>query len=379
MSSERFFYTSLLLICLLFISCAYAGNTPGNTLSDPDEANPDAAAAWENARPVATKYDWVQLTSGEWLKGEIKGLYNKSLEFDSDKLGLLNIDWEDVSYVKTHIPGSAKLEGNGNVYGYFEITPDKIVVTNDGRVEEYDRSLIVSFITGGEEEKDFWTAKFTLGLNVRSGNTDQVDYTAKTKIKRETSFSRYIMDYIGNISSTSGDETSNNHRVTGSYDIFITRRFFVRPLFGEYFRDPFQNIDYKVTIGTGVGYTLIDTSKTEWGIVGGPGYQETRFESVLPGEDDKETTPALVLGTDFDTELTNWIDYLFNYQITWVNQESGGYTHHLVTSVEIDLIKSFDLDISFIWDHINNPTEADDGTIPEKDDYRIMFGVSYDF
>ena len=44
--------------------------------------------------PSAEKYDWLQLTSNEWLKGEIKGMYKDSLEFDSDKLDLLEIDWE---------------------------------------------------------------------------------------------------------------------------------------------------------------------------------------------------------------------------------------------------------------------------------------------
>ena len=41
--------------------------------------------------PSAEKFDWVQLTSNEWLKGEIKGMYKDSLEFDSDKLDLLDI------------------------------------------------------------------------------------------------------------------------------------------------------------------------------------------------------------------------------------------------------------------------------------------------
>jgi hypothetical protein len=34
-------------------------------------------------RPEAIKFDWVQLTSGEWLRGKLKSMYNKKLEFDS--------------------------------------------------------------------------------------------------------------------------------------------------------------------------------------------------------------------------------------------------------------------------------------------------------
>ena len=37
------------------------------------------------------KFDWVQLTSGEWLKGELKFLYDYQVEFDSEKLALLTL------------------------------------------------------------------------------------------------------------------------------------------------------------------------------------------------------------------------------------------------------------------------------------------------
>lgn len=36
-------------------------------------------------------FDWIQLTNGEWLKGDLKVLYNDSLEFDSDELDLLSV------------------------------------------------------------------------------------------------------------------------------------------------------------------------------------------------------------------------------------------------------------------------------------------------
>jgi putative salt-induced outer membrane protein YdiY len=291
----------------------------------------------------------------------------------------LTLDWEDVKHVETHIPGSAHIEDHGRVYGFFEINQKKIIVTNGDDVKEYDRSRLVSFITGGEEEMDYWSAKITLGLIVRSGNTDQVDYNAKANIRRQTSFSRFILDYIGNISNTKDVETINNHRVTATSDRFKTRQFFWRPIFGEYYSDKFSNIDSRITVGTGLGYTIIDTSRTDWDVAGGPGYQQTRFISVLPGENIKESTPALVVGTTYDFEVTKKIDFLFDYNITWVNSSSGGYTHHMVTTLESEITGSFDFDISFVWDHISEPTAADDGTVPLSDDYRTTLGISYEF
>ncbi len=372
----------LACICQLLAVNAQARETSTVTADSPEDS-PQAldqdVFRWETSTPSATDFDWVQLVSGEWLKGEIKGLFDDSLEFDSDKLDLLTLDWEDVMYVETHIPGSAYIEGHGTVYGYFQITQDKIIVTNGGVPKEYDRSSLVSFITGGEEESDYWSAKITFGLIVRSGNTDQVDYNAKANIKRTTSFSRFNMDYVGNISRTQDIETTNNHRLSANADRFMTRRFFWRPIFGEYYRDPFSNIDSRVTVGAGAGYTIIDTSRTNWNITGGPGYQATRFVSVEPGENIKETTPALVVTTDYDIELHKKLDFIYNYNITWVDNTSGGYTHHMVTTFESEITGSFDLDVSFIWDHINRPTAADDGTVPLSDDYRLTVGISYDY
>lgn len=369
-----------MLVCLLMLGRTFAQEEPVDIPTEEGEEEKfKETFQWETSTPTVTDFDWIQLVSGEWLKGEVKGMYKEKLEFDSDKLDLLTLDWEDVSYVATHIPGRALIEGHGREIGYLEINKTEVIVTNGDSIKKFDRSQLISFITGGQEESDFWSAKFTLGLIARSGNTDQVDYNAKANIKRQTSFSRFIADYIGNISSTSKVETTNNHRVTGTTDRFITRRFFLRPLFGEYYRDKFSNIDSRVTIGTGLGYTIIDTSRTQWDIAGGPAYQATHFVSVQPGENIKETTPALVVSTNYEIELNSKLDFFYDYTTTWVNKASGGYTHHMVTTFESEITGSFDFDVSLIWDHISNPTPGDDGTVPFKDDYRLTVGITYEY
>ena len=46
--------------------------------------------------PPPDEYDWIQLTSDEWLKGELVSLFDDQLVFDSDNLGLLKLDWEEI-------------------------------------------------------------------------------------------------------------------------------------------------------------------------------------------------------------------------------------------------------------------------------------------
>ena len=341
----------------------------------------EAAKTWI---PSAEKFDWIQLTSNEWLKGEIKGMYKDSLEFDSDKLDLLDIDWKDVKILRSHRANNINIEGIGATSGVLEVTGNSLEIINDYENQTYDRSKLISFAPGGKKERDLWAVKATLGLDLRQGNTDQVDYTARVNVKRRASTTRFLVDYIGNISKTNGGdgslvETINNHRLNAGYDYYKTRYFFYTPVFAEYYRDPFTNIDSKVTLGAGLGYTVIDDGKTELSFSGGPAWVNTEFVSVAAGENSSESTPAAVLKTNYDYKLTKAIDFIARYNIQVGNTESGGYTHHIILTVESKIAGALDFDTSFIWDRTTHPTEAEDGTAPVPDDYRVTFGISYTY
>lgn len=334
--------------------------------------------------PAAKEFDWVQLTSGEWLKGEIKSMYNDSLEFDSDKLDLLTIDWPDVKYLKSYRPSSINIENHTPVTGSLQISGDKITITDGEDVQEFARHDLISLTPSGEKEADLWALKLTLGLNVRSGNTNQLDYNSKFSAKRRTAKTRFVLDYIGNISQTgsgSADlvETVNNNRVSGSHNIYATRYFFYTPVFAEYFRDKFQNINQRITVGVGLGYTLFDSSRFEWHVSGGPAFLTTKYDSVLPGEAQTINTSALVLGTDFETELTSALDFIFKYNLQASEKKAGGYTHSMIATLESEITGSLDFDISLIWDRISQPAVDENGVAPESDDYRLTFGVTYTY
>jgi hypothetical protein len=48
--------------------------------------------------PPPDKFGWIQLTSDEWLKGELVALYDDALEFDSEEMEELTLDWEMSGY-----------------------------------------------------------------------------------------------------------------------------------------------------------------------------------------------------------------------------------------------------------------------------------------
>ncbi len=362
--------------------------TASSEVTEPDKANVATQSAtksdkeeqsnWTDTRPQRVSADWLQLTSGEWLRGRIIIMQKEMLEFDSDELDNLEIEWDKVKYIKSSDPYRLRFDGRVSADGAIEITQDEIYVTTDYDDQTFKRSELQNIASGKETEISKWTNKITFSINVRRGNTDQTDFTSMISAKRRTILSRLLLDYLGNFTEVQDTETINNHRLSATFDIFITRDLFLTPITAEYFRDPFLNIDQRVNVGIAVGYTLINNNETEWDISGGPAYQETNFVSVQIGEPDTDSTATLILGTSFDTELNSKVDLQGTYSVTLGDEKTGGYTHHSIITIETELTDKLDFDVSAVWDKVKSPVQAEDGTFPEPDDFRILIGLGYD-
>lgn len=337
----------------------------------------ESPAGWQPDPPMPDEFDWIQLTSDEWLKGEFIAMYDENLEFDSDELEMLSLDWEDIKQVRSAQVMQVLFVGKISATGKLFIEGENVRIIGK-EDQQFNRSQIVSITAGEPREINYWSAKVSIGANFRSGNTEQIENNFKAKIQRRTPENRLIFDYLGNYNKTEEIETTNNHRINGVWNRFITDRFFLTPAFGEYYRDPFQNIAHRSTIGAGVGYQIIDTALTEWQFSGGPAYQNTRFQEVEAGEDKSQSTPAVVLSTLLEREITSDIDFDFEYHIQITNEATGTFNHHLLAGFETELTSILDFDISVVWDRIQDPQAGEYGTVPEKDDYRLILALGLD-
>ena len=329
--------------------------------------------------PPIDEYDWIQLTSDEWLKGELISLYDDELTFESDNLGRLTIDWEDVRILRSHGSLSVKAHGLNPHSGKLLVDEQHILIEDGDKSRKYSRTKLVSITQSAERELDHWSAEATLGFNIRKGNADTIEYNLLLGLERRTPGSRIALDYLGNFNETEGQQIANNHRLNGNWDRFRGNRLFWRPLIVQYYRDRFQNIDHQGTLETGLGYELIDNSRTDWTVSGGLGINYIRYRSVEEDQDRGHRSPAFSLGTDFETELTSWMDYELLAHVTFLDEESGSYQHHLLSTLSTELTGRLDLDVSFIWDRIQKPQVRADGSVPEKDDYRLMLGLGFEF
>jgi hypothetical protein len=325
-------------------------------------------------------FDWIMLKSGEWLKGEITVLRDKDFEFESDELDTLQLEWKKVHEVRSKGPVTCAFE-DPKGRRPLVVTGRVVIDRQNVRVGDmvYARSRLISLVPGEMREGDYWSGKFTLNATGRAGNTDQSDLGVYFRLIRRSPYSRLEFVYNGTRGTVGGEETINNHRLTGTYDIFLTKRLFVTPIRAEFYSDIFQNIALRVTPSTGLGYHAIIKPQVEWDLTAGLGWQFTRFDSVQAGEPEKTDQGVVQLGTSLDWDITSKTELHFTYTVQLGVQSIEDSTQHLSAILETDLWKDFDFDVGFYWDWVGNPATAADGTTPESSDFRVTIGIGWDF
>ena len=356
----------------------------------------------ENATPPAKDFDWMELESGEWLKGEFNSMYSGDVEFDSDEFDVVTFELEDVKQIITKGTSVISLnrERTSLTHVYAQIKHRKIdmneiigkiiykdkqfsVILPDGSIRPVPMEDIASISGGEPTERNYWSASIFFGIDVLTGNSQQITATAKAFVQRRTASTRFIANYINTYTEVDRNTTTaDNNRFNSSFDFYQTAHFYYRLASVEYLRDPFRNIASKYTLAIGVGYDIIYTPSTDWSLTAGPGYQYTSYSDYNPNDPNSveyADTPLFFLNSRFNTEVTNDIDFIINYNAYFVNTDSGRYSHHAEVALETEIINDFTVDVSVFWDRTEEPIAFSNGSKPEKNDFKTMLAIGYSY
>jgi putative salt-induced outer membrane protein YdiY len=381
------------LLLALLLGLAGCANRPAKT-AKADDWSPPVPAEGDG-------FDWIQLKTGEWLKGQLVSMQEEKVEFDSEKLDLLTFDWVDINVVRAPGLHSVRFEKQQPrrlpakdtkakdtkdkdtkdkvIEGSVIVTRNDVqVITPDG-VKTYPRTELIAITKTGNRELDKWQAKLAAGVSLSRGNTETNNINIHATLDRRTAESRLSLDYLNNYEDAFGVASQNNLRITGTYDYFLSSRLYTRVPDLEYYRDPLQNIEKRITVGVGLGYDLFKTPKTEWNVTLSPSWQKNWYYSVGEGQDPSPQALAWVFSTKFDTDLTDKLEWIFEYRGQLTSKETGSNTHHAVSTLEFEIHKRLKLDLSLIWDRISSPKTTGEGVTPVPDDYQLITSLGIDF
>jgi len=363
-----------LLLFLLLAGCAT------KVVPLPDYVKKTQTPPFRPPEPSKKNWDWVQLTSDEWLKGEIKYLRDYTLEIDSDELNDLKFEWRKIKVAKSPRLMEVLLSNQATLEGPIAVQDNQVVVKEKDGFAVFPRSELLTMVPGGTNERSYWSGRLSFGFTVRSGNTDQVDLSAAFKMRRRGPKSRVELDYMGAFGSVNGVDTVNNQRLTGRWDLYVARRWFVTPFGFELYSDPFQNIALRTTPMAGGGYYIFKKglgkqSVCDWDISALAGYRRTEFDSG----GDPSSTVTIGMFTNVDWDITPKLELILSYDIQVGVPDTSDTNQNLTVTLEWDVWSDFELEFTFVWNFVGDPQPDDQGDVPLNSDFRTYFGVGWDF
>jgi hypothetical protein len=131
---------AVLGLALSMAAASPAGADEVTVASDPAGAVPLSPTEFI---PPDDGYDWLRLVSGEWLKGELIGLFDGEVEFDSEILDKLVIDAEDIRDVRSSRRFGISVRGEEMLIGTVSMHGDRVIVDTGSQRYQLPRQDLV--------------------------------------------------------------------------------------------------------------------------------------------------------------------------------------------------------------------------------------------
>lgn len=367
---------SLALMPLLGAAPKSLAASPGAV---PSGLFPDASGVPHPKPDLDDGADWLELHSGEWLKGAIKTMVNGRLTFKSQDLGEQSMGWYDVKQIYSPRQMNVLLDDRTTVVGRITVSDGYIVIrtyTDEIRVPFSD---VVVLVADTASEWDNWHLGAQLGFVYQAGNTPQIGYMGVVSVVRQDVQTRLSLEYRGLFGQNFSQVTNNVQQAVVFFDHYMSSLLFLRLVGARFYFSPFQNLASQITVGTGVGLEIFRFPRLQWELVGGPAYQLTTFDTVQPGEPGSTGSPAFALTSIFEAQPLSILKTTFKYDITISDELSGLATSLMLVELGFAAASNLETTISFVWDRIQSPMTQADGQVPKRDDYGVIFGLGVDY
>jgi hypothetical protein len=354
----------------------------GEAVTEVEEAMEQVEAQIEEGLPAAftikfgDTYDWLRLTSGEWLKGELKRMREDDIEFDSDKLDLVSFSWDKVDQLHSPRVNTYVFGGKMDVVGRGVITKDKVLVETTEGVKSYPRSELLSIVRGEPRERNWWSTRLSAGFSGSAGNTSQGQFNGHWDLRRADQRTRSELSYDGTFGFANNAQTVNRHVGTFDVKLFISRRFFFVPVTSQFLNDQFANMKFRATPGTGAGVHIFDTKKVEWDVGGAMGYQFANFLSTAAGAENPQNDGFVSVGTYGDFDFTDDVELVLEWRSSIVYTQIGLTNHFGSAKFSVEVTDIFDFEGTFKFYRTEDPPPRADGSVPEKNDYEVIVGLA---
>jgi hypothetical protein len=338
---------------------------------------------------LAQKTDTVTVQNGDRILGEIQELQRGQLQFSTDAMSTVYVQWPQVVTVSTNKVFEVQLD-DGTVYfgSLGSGAQDSVVITTDSRSVGVSTQSIVSMT---RIKPTFWNAldgSVNVGIDFtqQDASTDlnvngNVRYAARmdpdsveTGLGLDLIAGRFkVTKLVFNATFSRQDDTNDIERYSATLS-------HLRQLEGNWFwlialagdRNSQLSLDFRATAAGAVGRYFVRTNKLDLGASIGPAYSRERFT----GESADNTIP-LILSADAEYFTWGSLDTNVSSQLSVmpILNQWGRWRVNFNLTASREVVSNFYINVGVTEAYDSEPTAAD----ANKNDFSFTTSFGWSF
>jgi putative salt-induced outer membrane protein YdiY len=295
----------------------------------------------------ALRADQVNLNNGDRVSGKLIKKDGDNLTVKTDLMGVVTIPWKSVVSVNSQDPVTVVLTSGQSLVGPVRVDAkeEKVEVVTATSRESARLSELVA-IRDEETQKrfermekpgllDLWAGSVDLGLSSARGNARTNTFTIAAGASRETRTNKTAA-YFNQIFSSAlvdGVSAATAKAIRGgwSYNRNLKPRLLWN-LFNDYEYDRFQDLDLRVVLGSGLGYTMIKQERKRLDLLGGAAYNHEEFSTPLI-----RNSAEAYWGDDFNYKPSRVTEFEQRFRIFHNLSDLGSYRVNFDLSAVMNL------------------------------------------
>jgi hypothetical protein len=317
------------------------------------------------------KVDRVTLLNGDHLMGEIKKLDRGVLNFKTDSLGRVYIEWEDIArLVSPYTFQVETLDGTRYFGTLAEPATEGLlkIVWAEATVAE---PALMDIVRIDPINQTLWS-RIDGSLNVGYSFTKSSDVTTLSYSADATYRQKQFEVTIDGSAIITEQESGRTANQDYSLDY---RRYFGHRWLSEYVGQIQSNdalgLDLRTLVAAAIGRNLIQGNKAILGLIGGLAYTTER---ETEGEDREDVEFVTSLSADVfrfnDPKLDLDVQSTFFYSF-----DTGRLRGEFDLDISYEIIKDFVWTLTFYDSYTSEPPDPE----AERNDYGIVTSVGYSF
>jgi len=320
----------------------------------------------------AERTDLVYLHNGDRITGEVKSLKRGKLEFKTDHMGTLYIEWDDIQELISSTGQAIELTNGQRFHGSLD-KPDNadmmLVNTAEGTVGLNTLDVIAMYPV----EAGFWERldlDVSLGFSWDKGsNVGKYNLGLDTVYRRAQSITR--AGFSTEITTQNEADSTTRANLSANHNIFMQNKRF-RTYFGNLDHNDELGIDLRAMLGAGYGWVPVRSQRNWFSLAGG---LDVNHEIPITGEPETNLEGVGMLMYEYYKYSTPERSFKVNFFVFPSITDFGRWRADFSTDFSFEIVNDFFWKLELYANYDSAPISQDGAS----SDYGVTSSIAYKF